>query len=65
MKRNITKDMKNVNYLGSYVVYSGTTPEECSHKNGWIVNVKILFLSKRVFVCSDCGDVLNEKNRLS
>lgn len=30
----------------------------CKHLNGWYVNVKFLIFSKRVFVCSDCGESL-------
>jgi len=33
-----------------------TYSEPCKHKNGWYVVVKFWIFSKRIFVCSDCGE---------
>lgn len=35
----------------------------CNHENGWYVTVPFWIFSKRVFVCSDCGEVLDEDFR--
>lgn len=32
------------------------TTKECKHLNGWYVTVPFWIFSKRIFVCSDCGD---------
>lgn len=33
----------------------------CQHLNGWWVNVKFLIFTRRVFVCSDCGEHVKGK----
>ena len=32
-----------------------STPR-CEHLNGWYVTVKFWIFSKRIYVCSDCGE---------
>ena len=33
---------------------------DCVHENGWYVTVPFWIFKKRVYVCSDCGDVLRK-----
>lgn len=37
--------------------FTATTKfDECEHKNGWYVTVKMWWIfEKRIYVCSDCG----------
>lgn len=37
---------------------TATPREECLHLTGWFVVVPFWIFRKRVFVCSDCGEVL-------
>ena len=36
--------------------YTSTNRKPCPHQNGWHVAVKFWIFTKRVFVCSDCGE---------
>lgn len=38
--------------------YTATYSPPCEHANGWHVLVPFWIFRKRVFVCSDCGEVL-------
>lgn len=40
-----------------YVAHTSTLPDNCEHLNGWYVNVKFWMFIKRIYVCSDCGEV--------
>jgi len=37
------------------------TSRHCTHWNGWYVTVWFWMFKKRVFVCSDCGEVVKDK----
>ncbi len=37
--------------------YTTTSSSVCAHLNGWHVVVPFWIFTKRVFVCSDCGEV--------
>ena len=43
--------------------FTGTIGEVCLHNNGWYGNVSILagWWHIRIFVCSDCGELLQGK----
>jgi len=51
-------------YEASAVSYTAAHAQsiKCHHANGWFVTVAVFIFSKRVFVCSDCGAVV-EKQR--
>jgi hypothetical protein len=34
-----------------------TSVTKCHHLNGWYATVPFWIFSKRVFICSDCGDM--------
>ncbi len=36
--------------------YTATSSPLCNHANGWHVTVRFWIFSKRIFVCSDCGE---------
>lgn len=40
---------------------TGTFYQECSHKTGWFGYVKTWFGRIRIYVCSDCGQLLQGK----
>lgn len=41
-----------------------TTAEPCQHANGWYYTVRFWIFKRRIFGCSDCGEVIygNEKS---
>lgn len=45
--------------------YTATYSPPCEHKNGWYVSVPFWVFIKRVFVCSDCGEVLPPNSNVS
>ena len=42
---------------------TSTEFSSCNHLNGWRVKVKFWIFSKRIFVCSDCGECIEVKRR--
>lgn len=49
------------NPMQEYTGTAYTTGRICDHKNGWYVRVRFWIFSKEVFVCSNCGDVIENK----
>ena len=51
---------------GDYFCCTFTIGKTCKHENGWYVTIPFFFdlFKKRVYVCSDCGDVLHEDFKL-
>ena len=43
--------------------YTATYSPPCKHANGWHVTVSFWIFRKRVFICSDCGEVLSSNVR--
>ena len=42
--------------FGGMSMMTFTNRKECQHRNGWYLTVPLWIFSKRIFVCSDCGD---------
>jgi len=40
---------------------SYTQSIKCQHKNGWYADIKFWMFTRRIFLCSDCGEVLYDK----
>lgn len=52
-----TLKIKNTTYKTNTI--TNELLNNCHHENGWYVYIKFWIFGKRVFVCSDCGDVSN------
>lgn len=40
---------------------TSTAHRKCQHKNGWYGNIKFWIFTRRIYLCSDCGEVIYEK----
>ena len=53
-KKIMTKDE-------AYVTSTSTSHRKCQHKNGWYANVKFWIFTKRIYLCSNCGEIIYVK----
>lgn len=37
---------------------TGTCWPKCTHSNGWYANILFWVFTRKIFVCSDCGEAL-------
>ena len=50
--------------LGEYTTTTvSNVRTQCGHKNGWYVTVHFFIWKKTVFVCSDCGESIEQKRK--
>jgi len=45
----------------AYVTSTSTSHRKYQHKNGWYANVKFWIFTKRIYMCSDCGEIIYVK----
>jgi predicted RNA-binding Zn-ribbon protein involved in translation (DUF1610 family) len=43
--------------------WTATNRKPCDHSNGWYVSVKFWIFRKVVYVCSDCGEVIEREQK--
>lgn len=60
MVNPINYDYANINMDECATTTTSTGPL-CEHKTGWHGIVEFWIFSRRVFACSDCGDILYGK----
>ena len=50
-------------FPSSYSTTTVSSKHPCEHKNGWYVTVCFFIWKKTVFVCSDCGESIEQKRK--
>ena len=43
-----------------FTVTTTSNGKPCEHKSGWYVYVDFWIFCKKLYVCSDCGEVINK-----
>ena len=49
------------NIVGTDSTCTAPLQPNCQHENGWYVRVNFWIFSKRIFVCSDCGQAKEQQ----
>ena len=53
----------NCGGTGCYAKTTVSSKPICKHKNGWYVTVRFFIWEKRIYVCSDCGESIEQKRK--